>query len=114
MTPVSKRPEPDGAALPDPRRPGIVRIIATILLGCAMYSALVTVVGVLRLGTIGVLVALVVAVLATCRITGLRGRWTHLLIGLAVFFGTAGVAMVLVTLLRPDLASPAARFLPLA
>jgi hypothetical protein len=90
------------------------RIVAAILLGCVMYIALATVVGILNLGTIGVLVALVIADLATCRITGLRGRWTHVLIGLVVFFGTAGIAMVLVTLLREDLASPATRLLPVA
>jgi len=100
--------------MPDARRPGIGRIIAAILLGCFLYIALATIVGMLDLGTVGVLVALVIADLVACRITGLRGRWTHVLIGLAVFFGTAGIAMVLVTLLREDLATPAARFLPIA
>ena len=114
MTVSTGSHEPDEAAIPDARRPGLVRIIAAILLGCVIYLALATVVGILDLGTIGVLVALVLADLATCRITGLRGRGTHVLIGLAVFFGTAGIAMVLVTLLREDLASPAARLLPIA
>jgi hypothetical protein len=114
MTVSTGQREPDGAAMPDARRPGLGRIVAAILLGCVMYIALATVVGILNLGTIGVLVALVIADLATCRITGLRGRWTHVLIGLVVFFGTAGIAMVLVTLLREDLASPATRLLPVA
>lgn len=113
MTATSTRPESDEAAMPDARRPGVGRIIAAILLGCVLYIALATVVGMLDLGTLGMLVGLLIADLAACRITGLRGRWTHVLIGLAVFFGTAGIAMVLVTLLREDLASPATRLLPI-
>ena len=108
MTVTRPGTEPDEAALPDSRRPGIIRILAAVLLGCVLYIALATVV------TIGVLVALVLADLATCRITGLRGRATHILIGLAVFFGTAALSMILVTLLREDLATPAVRLLLLA
>lgn len=114
MTVGPGRREPDEAAMPEARRPGLGRIIAAILLGSVMYIALATVVGMAGLGTIGMIGALVIADLTTCRITGLRGRWTHVLIGLAVFFGTAAIAMVLVTLLREDLASPATRLLPIA
>ncbi len=113
---VTRRPraESDEAAMPDARRPGIIRILVAILLGMVLYIALTTVVAMVGLGTIGVLGALVIADLATCRVTGLRGRMTHVLVGLAVFIGTAAIAMVLVTLLREDLAAPAARLLPLA
>jgi len=105
MTVTSIGPEPDEAGLrpdeavlPDTGHPGDVRIIATVLLGCALYLALATVVGVLGLGTIGMLVALVIADLISCRITGLRGRWTHVLIGATVLLGTATIAVALVTL----------------
>lgn len=98
MTVTSIGPEPDEAVLPDTGHPGDVRIIATVLLGCALYLALATVVGVLGLGTIGMLVALVIADLISCRITGLRGRWTHVLIGATVLLGTATIAVALVTL----------------
>jgi len=114
MTVTRPGPESDEAALPDSRRPGIIRILAAVLLGCVLYIALATVVAMVGLGTIGVLVALVLADLATCRITGLRGRATHILIGLAVFFGTAALSMILVTLLREDLATPALGLLLLA
>ena len=103
MTSIGPEPyeavlQPDAAELPDTGRPGDVRIIMTVLLGCALYLALATVVGALGLGTIGMLVALVIADLISCRITGLRGRRTHVLIGLAVLLGSAAFAVVLVIL----------------
>lgn len=105
MTVNTGRAEPDEAVASDRRRPGVVRILAAVLLGCLLYYViLVVAVQAIGLGAYGAIVAVVAATLLAGRITGLRGRWTHVLLGLVIFVGMTAFSVVLLSFIRVDAA----------